>query len=169
MKVLIAYSSKTGNTKKLCYGVYKKLKEKYDVDICTVKELGDTDSYDIVVPGFWVDKGTANKEAKKFITRIKNKKVALMGTLGASPDGEHGDKVRVNVEKLVDESNEYLGVFLSRGKVNPKLTKRIKFLPLSSEIRQKMYDSSINSREPNEEDMENGFKFISDIVEKYSN
>ncbi len=166
MKIVIAYSSKTGNTKKLCTGVYDRLKERYDVDITTVKELGSLDNYDIIIPGFWVDKGTANREAKKFITKIRNKKVALLGTLGASPDSEHGDKVRVNIEKLIDSSNEYLGVFLSRGKVNEKLIKRIKFLPLSSEIRQKMYDSSVSSREPNEEDMENGTNFLCEKIEK---
>ncbi len=160
MKILVAYSSKTGNTKKVCTGVYDALKDEFDIDIKTVKEVKSYDEYDVIVPGFWVDKGTANREARKFIEKIRNKKVVLVGTLGADPDSYHGDKSKANVSELVDASNDYKGVFLSRGKVNEKLIHAIKFLPLSSDIRQQMYDSSISSREPNEQDLKNAADFV---------
>ncbi len=160
MKILICYSSKTGNTEKLCSGVYNHIKNKADIDIMKMPETRDWASYDVVIPGFWVDKGTANRESRKFISRIQNRKVALLGTLGASPDSEHGEKVRKNAKELVDGSNEYLGVFLSRGKVNPKLLKTIKRLPLPSQLKDKMYESSVGSREPNETDIANAAEFI---------
>ncbi len=164
MKILICYSSKTGNTEKLCSGVYDHLRDKAEFDIMKMPEVRSWTGYDIIIPGFWVDKGTANREAKKIISRIQNKKVALLGTLGASPDSEHGEKVRKNVKELVDSSNEYLGVFLSRGKVNPKLLKTIKRLPLPSELKNKMYESSVGSREPNETDIANAAKFIAEVL-----
>ncbi len=160
MKILITYSSLTGNTKKLCTRVFENLQKEHEIDIKTIKETEDYSNYDLVVPAFWVDKGTANKESKKFIKSIKNSNVALLGTLGADPHGDHGTKVRKNVSKLVDSSNTYHGVFLARGKVDEKLIKRIKKLPLPNLIKGQMYESSINSREPNEEEFKGATEFI---------
>ncbi len=164
MKTLIAYSSVTGNTKKLCEGVYNNLKEDLDITISTVKEMPSAEDFDTVIIGFWVDKGTANKEAKKVIKNIKNKKVILLGTLGAAPDSPHGQKVLKNVAELPDSSNEYLGAFICRGKVDEKLTNRIKFLPLPKKIKDQMYESSINSRETNEDDIANGTAFVKPLL-----
>ncbi len=160
MNILITYSSRTGNTKKLCEGVYNSLKDKFNMDIEPLNKKTEYEKYDTVVVGYWVDKGTANAQAKKFITKIRNKNVVLLGTLGASPDSEHGHKTRKNVGNLIDESNYYLGVFLARGKVDPKLTKKIKLLPLPKKIKDQMYESSINSRETNEQDIENAVVFL---------
>ncbi len=166
MKVLLAYSSKTGNTKKLCSGVYENLKGEFDIDFMTVKEVKAVESYDFVIVGYWVDKGTANKEAKKMIKSLKNKKVALLGTLGAAPDSEHGHKTIGKVNDLVDSSNEYFGISLSRGKVTEKLTNAIKFLPLPKTIREQMYEASIHSHEPREEDIARATEFIKSSLEK---
>ncbi|PIE98105.1 MAG: flavodoxin [Treponema sp.] len=160
MKTLLAYSSKTGNTKKFCEAVFNNIKDNADIEIYTVKQAPAIDEYDLVIVGYWVDKGTANTEARKFIESIKNKKVALLGTLGAAPDSEHGKKTIVKVGKLVDSSNEFLGIRLARGKVTEKLTKAIKLLPLPKHIKEQMYESSVNSREPNEEEISNATEFI---------
>ncbi len=166
MKVLITYSSKTGNTEKVCRYVYEKLKEKVDIALETVKETKDVEAYDLIVVGFWVDKGTANREAKKFIEKIKDKKIAFLATLGAAPDGDHGKKVIKNANTLVNATSEYLGISLARGKVDPKLTKNIKFLPLPSKIKDQMYESSINSREPNQKELDQAVAFVEQALEK---
>ncbi len=160
MKILIVYSSKTGNTKKLCEGVYDGIKNDYDVDIVELGKDTLIEGYDLVIDGFWVDRGTANSKSKKFIKSIRNKNVLLLGTLGAAPDSEHGKKCVKKVAELVDDSNDYLGVFLARGKVDPKLTSRIKLLPLPKEIKDKMYEASINSRETNADDIANAISFV---------
>ncbi len=168
MKILMAYSSVTGNTKKLCTGVYENIKSDYEVEVCTVKEAKEKDmaAYELIMVGFWVDKGTANKEARKFINKIENKKVILLGTLGAAPDSEHGHKVMKNMASLTGETVEYLGGFLARGKVDEKLTNRIKFLPLPKNLKDQMYESSINSRPTNEEDIEKATGFVREILDK---
>ena len=77
MKALIIYSSKTGNTKKVAYGIYDNLKDNYDLHIKDMEEIKDMsmlDEYDTLVVGFWVDRGTAHPKAKKFVKAIKNKK-----------------------------------------------------------------------------------------------
>ncbi len=168
MKILIAYSSLTGNTKFLCEGVYDGIKDKYDVEICTVKEAKkmDLSSFDTMMVGYWVDKGTANKEAMKFIKTLANKRVVFLATLGAAPDSEHGQKVTSRMPELVDESSEFLGGFLARGKVDEKLIKRLKFLPLPKKIRDQMYDASIHSRPTNEEDVANAIAYVEGILSK---
>lgn len=164
MKILIAYSSMTGNTKTLCEGVYNALKEHHDVVISDVKNAPDYKDFDFIIPGFWADRGTANKEARKFIEDIREKYVLLLGTLGADPSSEHGDHVRENTEALVDSSNKFLGVFIARGKVSEKLIKRLKFLPVPKHVREQMYEASINSRETNEEDVKNAIDFIKEAT-----
>ncbi len=164
MKILIAYSSRTGNTKKLCTGVYEGIKEEHDVTLCDVKEYTASDAYDLTVFGFWVDRGTANKEARKRIESIKNNNVALLGTIGAAPDSEHGKKVYGRVPQLVDVSNRFLGVFLSRGKIDPKLQSKIKFLPLPGGIKKQMEEACIGAHEPNETDIANAVSFLKDAI-----
>ena len=49
MKALIIYSSKTGNTKKVAYGIYENLKDSYDLSIKDMDEINDMamlDEYD---------------------------------------------------------------------------------------------------------------------------
>lgn len=52
MKILVAYSSRTGNTKTLCAGVYEYLKSSYEVTILEVKNVKSVEEYDVVIPGF---------------------------------------------------------------------------------------------------------------------
>ncbi len=164
MKALLAYSSRTGNTEKLCKGVAQAIGEQIDIDLMTVKEIKDFDDYDLIMIGFWVDKGSANKEAKKQIVKLKNKRVLLLGTIGAAPDSEHGQKVYKTVNNLVDPSNDYLGVFLARGKVDPKLAKSIKFLPLPSGIKKQMEEASAGSRATNDQDIANAVEFVRSVL-----
>ncbi len=165
MKVLFTYSSKTGNTKMLCDAVYENIKDKCEIDYTAVKDAPkDLSTYDLIIVGFWVDKGTANKKARKFIDIIENKKVAFLGTLGAAPDSEHGQKCVRKLPDIVNKLNEYLGVVLARGKVNEKLIKRIKLLPLPKDIKDKMYEASIDSRPPNEEEMKKASEFILNLI-----
>ncbi len=164
MKILIAYSSRTGNTQTLCEGVAKGLESEHQVTLTTVKNAPNYNDYGLIVAGFWADKGTANKETKKFIKSIKNKKIILLGTLGADPESDHAQDVKRNVGKLVDNSNEYLGVFLARGLVDEKLIKRMKLLPLPRKIVNTMYEASITSRPTNAEDVANALIFINNLL-----
>lgn len=168
MKILIVYSSLTGNTEKLATGLYESLKNSYELSIANIKEKPDAEGFDIVMPAFWVDKGTADKLSKKFIKNLRNKKVIYLGTLGAQPESEHGQKVRKNVPELLDSSNTHLGTFLANGLVDSKLTARIKFLPLPKSIKDKMYESSITSRATNDTDVANCVDYVKNILESLS-
>lgn len=164
MKILIVYSSLTGNTKKLAMGLYEGLKDHYDISISNIKEKPDGQGFDLIIPAVWVDKGSADKLSKKLMKSLRGKKVICLGTLGAQPDSEHGQKVGENLPKLLEASNTHLGTFLANGLVDPKLTGRIKFLPLPKTIKDKMYESSITSRPTNDTDVANCVEYVENIL-----
>ena len=55
MKLLVVYSSKTGNTKKVAMAIGETL----GVEPVAVTENPSPEDYDAIVAGFWVDKGTS--------------------------------------------------------------------------------------------------------------
>lgn len=169
MKILIVYSSRTGNTKKLAGGLYDILKDSYDIILKNIKDKPDFENYDIIIPAFWVDKGTADGLSKKFIKHLKDKKIIYIGTIGANPDSEHGQKVTENLPKLLHTSNTHLGTFLANGLVDPKLTARIKFIPLPKKIKDQMYEASVNSRATNDEDIANCTEYVEGIIKALQN
>ena len=73
MKTLIAYSTLTGNTKKVCEAAAKAFE---NVEVLEVNEVKNLD-YDLIIVGTWIDKGTADTKAKKFIESLSNQKQLL--------------------------------------------------------------------------------------------
>ncbi|MFK4785056.1 flavodoxin family protein [Fusobacterium sp. MFO224] len=123
MKTLIAYSTKTGNTKKVAEAINEV------IDNSEIKNIDDVDNldYDLVIVGAWIDKGTANKEAVELITKLKNKMVAFFFTLGAYPHSAHAKDCIKRIENLfIKNNNEVIGYYLCQGAVNPKLIEFMK-------------------------------------------
>lgn len=167
MKTLVAYSSLTGNTKMVSESVFEIVPgEKEIVSLIDISKI-NLDEFDRVIVGYWVDKGTADARAKKFIKSLKNKEIAYIGTLGAAPDSDHGNDVRNRVDKLCSENNKLIGGFLCRGKIDPKLVEKMgKFPlklvhPLTPERLQRIEDAKPH---PTKEDLENAQKYFLSIL-----
>lgn len=130
MNVLVTYSSKTGNTKKLAEGIFEEL-EKINVkkDILPMKEVANLENYDIILAGYWVDKGGPNEEAKKFLEKIENKKVGIFATLAFWPDSEHAYNAILNGEKLIKDKNHVIGKYICQGKIDEKLIEVFEKMP----------------------------------------
>lgn len=120
MKLLITYSSKTGNTKKLAEGLYNNLPFK-EMDIMPIADVRNIDEYDTVLVGYWVDRAFPNKEAKIFMEQISGKRVGIFATLGAYPDSQHAWDSLVNGENIVKENNTVIGKFICQGKIDPRI------------------------------------------------
>lgn len=120
MKSLVVYSSRTGNTKKVAEAIYKALPDPKEIK--RVEDAPPADEYDFIAMGFWIERGTADAEARKYIAEMTGKKVGLFGTLGAYPDSDHAKDCINNVKILMCE-NEILGTFLCQGKVDQALIK----------------------------------------------
>lgn len=118
-KVLIAYSSKTGATKKIAQAIHA-----YDTDwdICDMSDPLPTEAYDLIFVGGWIDKGTYNKEAREFIQSLRNKTVAFFFTLGAYPSSKHAYESLSAIQQSLEENgNCVINHFHCQGAIDPKL------------------------------------------------
>ncbi len=127
MKSAVIYSSKTGNTKKVAEAIKQAMPE--GCEIYSVPEVPADAKFDLIAMGFWIDKGTANKEALEFMKTITNTKVFTFFTLGAYPDSKHSDESREASNKLLGEGCELIGNFRCQGAIDPKLLDWMKRLP----------------------------------------
>lgn len=128
MKVLVTYSSLTGNTEKLACGIYDGISAVHK-EIHPIAEVTGTEQYDVILVGYWVDKGGPNSEAAKFLESLRGKKVGLFATLGFWPDTEHGWNSLINAEKLVKENNKVIGKYICQGRLSDKIIGMFEKLP----------------------------------------
>lgn len=128
MKVLVTYSSKTGNTKKLAEGIFAGL-QNVEKELLPMSEVSDLSSYDTVLAGYWVDKGGANQEAAEFLAKLEGKKVGVFATLAFWPDSEHGYNSILAGEALVKEKNHVIGKYICQGKIDDRMVEMFEKMP----------------------------------------
>ncbi len=167
MKILVAYSSKTGNTKKVAEAIHEEFKDCSDIK--PIDEVKEVSGYDYVFIGFWADKGTANEDAAKFMSTIEGQKCGIFATLGAYPYSVHAHDVLVNAAKLLSEKNTVLGTFICQGPVDPEILEKFKSLPKdnphypneAAQLRHK-----VALEHPNEKDLNEAREIFRNIVER---
>ena len=118
MKILIVYSSRTGNTKKVAETIFDILPE--TKELFSVEDAPSPDLYDFIAVGFWVNRGMADEKAQKYMKRIKGKKVGVFATLGAYPNSSHAREVLNWARKILD-GNDVLGEFICQGKIDSNI------------------------------------------------
>lgn len=125
MKILIAYSSKTGNTRKVAEAIHAELP---DAVLTDVKDSPNPSAYDLIFVGSWIDKGTADEGARTFMEKLDGKRVAIFSTLGAYPDSEHAEKSLNKIAELLP-SCTVLDRWICQGAIDPKLIAWMSDLP----------------------------------------
>lgn len=169
MKVLLAYSSKTNNTKKVADAIFEKMPDAMfkRVEEITKKE---EDMYDLIIIGGWIDKGNMNASVDAFIERLHHKNVAFFFTLGAYPTGQHAYDCIINIkEKLEHNNNKVITHFHCQGAIDPALIDWMKKLPKGhghapNRDRENRWTDAANH--PNEEDLRAAHNFVSTIERK---
>ncbi len=126
MRIAVIYSSRTGNTRKVAQAIHESLPD--GAELCSVDDPTDPTRFDLIFLGFWVDKGTANRDAQNFMQKLSGQRVALFGTLGAYPDSDHGRQCLERVSALVPTC-AVVDTFLCQGAIDPKLIEWMKTLP----------------------------------------
>ena len=126
MKILLAYSSKTKNTKKVAEAVYEQIKDQAEVDLLDIKKQRKKieKEYDFYILGAWTDKTNANKNMQRFVDQqeIHGKDVALFLTCGVPREHYHADDSINNYIAFMEErNNKSHGTFVCQGKVDPKV------------------------------------------------
>ena len=109
MKYYMFASSATGNTQLLADTLDKELTEDIKVD--------DPAEADLVLAGFWTDKGNADKNSRKFLKSLKNCKVFLFGTAGFGDSQTYFDGILDIASANMSDSNEIVGSFMCQGKM----------------------------------------------------
>lgn len=168
MKALVVYSSLTGNTEKIAKAIYEEIK--FEKDILKSNEEFNIDDYDVIIIGYWVNKGICDDKIKSIIEKAKDKKIILFGTLGAKENGPYYESIKKRIEELVPDSNEILGHFLCQGKINEKLTERYKEMLKNNQGDEHIKEQIKNHEEamthPDAEDISNAKEFICRIFEQ---
>ncbi|MCP4132095.1 MAG: flavodoxin [bacterium] len=169
MKVLVSYSSRTGNTEKVARAIYKALPA--GADIYPVESAPSPESYDLVVIGFWFRRGTADSKTLDYLPAVNNKKVALFATLGAYPDSDHAlvgmDRViellETDEEAVTGTKNIIIDSFICQGKVNPGVLGKH---PMTPEREKRLNEAA---KHPDKTDLANAGKFIKKVVREVKN
>lgn len=168
MKSLVVYSTLTGNTKKIAQALAEALPG--GAECHDLKDNPNPDDFELILPGFWVNRGHADEASLAYFAKIRNKKVAFFFTLGAYPDSEHAGEVARDTEKrLAENGNQILGHFRCQGKVDPELLDKMKkMLPPDhphaqmTPERQARLDEA--AKHPNETDLVNARQFITNLL-----
>lgn len=126
MKILLAYSSKTKNTKKVAEAIYEQIKDQGEVNLLDIKKQRKKleKEYDFYILGAWTDKTNANKNMQRFIDQqeIHGKDVALFLTCGVPREHYHADDSINNYIAFMEERNNKIHeTFVCQGKVDPKV------------------------------------------------
>lgn len=166
MKTLFVFSSQTGNTEKICRAAAEVMP---GCTIFSVQDAPAPDGHDLIVLGFWVDRGMPDAKAAAYLEGIRDTKVALLGTLGAWPDSAHARECRIKAEGLLaGRGNEVLGTFLCQGKVDPRVVEMMQRMaaqihPMTEERKARLAEAA---RHPDEQDCENARAFMRGIQAK---
>ncbi len=132
MKILILYSSVTGNTKSLAHSIQSK---EHDITCIGIENFirkapalqnktgqdkdFSPDDYDLIFLGFWVYRGKPDPRMLRLMQSLHGRQVAVFGTLAAWPDSAHARKV-LDCAKNCLQNNAFLGGFLCLGRLTAK-------------------------------------------------
>jgi len=116
MKVLVAYMTSTGNTKKVAEAIYGEIEA--EKEIKPISDVQDVGSYDLAFLGFPTHGYGPDKKTKKILGDLctMDRKVALFVTHGA-PESE--PEVQQWMEKFKDAAKgaEVVGLFDCQGQL----------------------------------------------------
>ncbi|WP_125152026.1 flavodoxin family protein [Clostridium rectalis] len=168
MKTLVIYSSVTGNTEKIVKAAYDEIP--FPKKICKSLNKLSLKNYELIIIGYWVDKGICDSRNVEIIKNIHNKKVIFMGTLGAKDNGNYYESIKKRVESFLPEDNKLIDHFLCQGRINEKLIERYKTIfesnPGDENIKRQLENAKIASTHPDNTDLNNVKEFIKNIFKK---
>lgn len=116
MKIIIVYSSVTGNTRLIAESIADVLPAV--TKVYPVYKAPSVVGYDLVLLGFWVYRGKPDPRMLRYMHTLRDLNVAVFGTLAAWPNSLHAHAVLQHAKKAL-HNNRILGEFLCLGKIAP--------------------------------------------------
>jgi len=133
MKVLVAYMSRTGNTKKVAEAIYGAIPQ--PKEIRRVEDVTSLEGYDLSFLGFPIHPQGPDKQAKTFLeTHVKDRSIALFITHAAPEDYS---PLQEWIQKFRDaaEGANIIGVFDCQGQLS-RLVKAIMWISPNPQLRE---------------------------------
>lgn len=126
-KILIAYFSITGNTKKVAEAIFETLEG--DKILKPVDEVQNIEGYDVIFIGFPVHSHSVPLRVENILKKIPHgKKIALFSTHG-SHTGSRLSREAIEHAVVLAARGKVLGTFSCRGKVSREALKKLKKSP----------------------------------------
>jgi flavodoxin len=132
MKVLVAYMSRTGNTKKIAEAIYGAIPQPKEIK--RVEDVTSLEGYDLAFLGFPIHGSGPDKHAKTFLeTRVKDRSIALFIT-HAAPEG--APPLQGWIQKFRDAAvgANIIGIFDCQGQAS-RLIKTVMRINLDPHVR----------------------------------
>lgn len=133
MRALVAYMSKTGNTRKIAEAIYGELS--CEKELRPIGEVRDLGGYDIAFLGFPVHQFGPDKETKEILSNLgrDGRKVALFIT-HASPESAPQLSEWLAKFKEAASGANVVGMFDCQGQLSKNVERMLKIMP-SKEMR----------------------------------
>lgn len=158
-KILVAYVSWTGNTKKVAGAIFEALKG--NTTIKPLDEVQSLDEYGLIFIGFPVHSHGVPFKTEEFIKKIPaGKKVALFSTHG-SLTGSRLSREALEHATILASSSKIMGTFTCRGKVS---LQAMEVLSKSPEHKAWVEMAASAQTHPDESDLEDARDFAKWIM-----
>ena len=131
MKCAVVVSSKDGNTRMVSDALADALAQAGAEVLGCVDIAEDAgaaadaaSAADVVLAGFWTDKGDCAPEMASFLEALDGKRVFLFGTAGFGGSAEYFARILGNVQQHLPASAELIGSAMCQGKMGVGVRKR---------------------------------------------
>lgn len=167
---LIVYASVTGNTKKVAEAMQQAMPDFFDV--AAMEDNVDPSAYELVVAGYWVNRGAPPSKSRSYMERITDKPVVLFQTIGADPvnDVSHVFQCCANGGAFLGKNCHVLGVYTCQGEISQVVIEHMKSLGAKSPhaaTPENMARWASATGHPNEDDLMKAQSFIQQMVSVY--
>jgi flavodoxin len=158
-KILVAYISWSGNTKKVADAIFETLDG--DATIKSLDEVQSLEEFELIFVGFPVHSHSVPFKAEDFIKKIPaGKKIALFSTHG-SLTGSRLSREALEHASILAPNSKILGTFTCRGKVS---IQAMEVLSKSPEHKAWVEMSASAQTHPDENDLEDARAFAKWIM-----
>ncbi len=162
MKTLIAYHSKTGNTKKIAEAIRDALGGN-SVTLLPVQDVHDTQGYSLIFCGFPVQAHSVPVPAQNFIKSLKaGQKLALFSTHGSLRGGRMPKEAIENAIGIAKNA-KILGSFTCRGQVESEIIDALMNKP---EHKAWAIEATSANGHPDSADLDEAKTFAKDMFKK---
>ena len=165
MKLLVVYSSVTGNTKKVAEAIARAVPGSALHPVEEAPSAAAAKDFDLVAAGYWVDKGMPDAKCRAWLETLEGCRLALFGTLGAWPDSDHAKECQAKAAELVstpERGNTVCGSWLCQGRVDPKVIEAMQKMapnvhPMTPERKARLEEAA---KHPDDGDLASAQDFI---------